>query len=132
MAYVAGTEQFSQGNQINVDTKQFGVTGDYFWKDVKFSAGYEREQSDFINIFHQLRCVRVYRDLSPLLSNDVFHRRYQGGASDASDGQIKPTYNSEPADFNIDNVVSRKCFTFVPDSYNPLVRRKVGPDRHAH
>jgi len=52
-AVVAGTEQFRQGNQIFVDTKQYSATGDYFLGNLILSGGLEREESDFINIFRQ-------------------------------------------------------------------------------
>ncbi len=49
--YIAGTEQFRHGNVINVDTDQFFAAGDYFWRDWVFTAGVEREQSDYYNLF---------------------------------------------------------------------------------
>lgn len=50
-AYTAGTEQFRQGNVIQVDIKQMSATGDYLWKNFVFTAGYEREATDFYNLF---------------------------------------------------------------------------------
>jgi len=50
-AYVAGTEQFRHGNVISVDSDQLSLTGDYRWRDFVFTGGYEREQTDFYNLF---------------------------------------------------------------------------------
>lgn len=52
-AVIAGTEQFRHGNQINVETSQMSVTGDYFLNNFVFSGGFEREQNDFYNLFRQ-------------------------------------------------------------------------------
>lgn len=49
--YIAGTEQFRQGNDLAVDSRQFSAVADYFWNDWVFSGGAEREESDFFNIF---------------------------------------------------------------------------------
>ncbi|AOS43182.1 hypothetical protein Verru16b_00225 [Lacunisphaera limnophila] len=51
--YVVGTEQFRQGNVIGVESEQMAAIGDYFWKDVVFTGGIEREQTDFYNLFRQ-------------------------------------------------------------------------------
>jgi hypothetical protein len=50
---VAGTDQFRQGNEIFVDTKQYSALGDYVWKNFVFSGGVEREENDFYNLFRQ-------------------------------------------------------------------------------
>lgn len=50
-SYVAGTEQFRQGNEIGVDSQQMSAIGNYSWKNFVFSGGFEREQSDFVNLF---------------------------------------------------------------------------------
>lgn len=50
---VAGTEQFRQGNQINVDSKQMSAVADYFAGSWVFSGGFEREESDFFNLFRE-------------------------------------------------------------------------------
>jgi hypothetical protein len=50
-AYTAGTEQFRHGNVIGVDSKQMSVTGDYRWRNFILTGGYEREQTDFYNLF---------------------------------------------------------------------------------
>ncbi len=65
-SYFAGTEQFRQGNEIGVDSDQFYAAGDYFWNDWVFTAGFEREQTDFYNLFRQgsygLVAYRNYAD----------------------------------------------------------------------
>jgi|CXWL01.1.fsa_nt_gi hypothetical protein len=50
-SYVAGTEQFRHGNVLSVDSSQLSITGDYRWRDFVFTGGYEREQTDFFNLF---------------------------------------------------------------------------------
>ncbi len=51
--YAAGTERFRHGNVINVENKQMSASGDYFWKNFVFTGGFEREQTDFFNLFRQ-------------------------------------------------------------------------------
>jgi hypothetical protein len=48
---VLGTEQFRQGNQIFVDTTSYSVTGDYFFNSLTFTAGFDREQNNYFNLF---------------------------------------------------------------------------------
>ncbi|MEY2877767.1 MAG: hypothetical protein RLZZ15_147 [Verrucomicrobiota bacterium] len=50
-SYVVGTEFNRHGNQIFVDTQQMSAIGDYFWKNFVFTAGAEREKSNFFNLF---------------------------------------------------------------------------------
>jgi hypothetical protein len=50
-AYVAGTEFSRQGNEIHTNSKNLSATGDYNWRNVVFSGGIEREQTDYYNIF---------------------------------------------------------------------------------
>ena len=52
-AYVAGTEQFRHGNVIKVDSTQMSAVGDYFWRNFVFTGGFEREETDFFNLFRQ-------------------------------------------------------------------------------
>jgi len=50
---VFGTENARQGNVIEVPGKTYSVTGDYTWKQYTFSAGYDHEESTFLNLFRQ-------------------------------------------------------------------------------
>jgi hypothetical protein len=50
---VLGTEQFRHGNVIQVSTQSYSGNADYFWKDFTFTAGFDREESDFYNLFRQ-------------------------------------------------------------------------------
>lgn len=52
-AIVAGTDLFRQGNEIHVDGKQFSATGNYFYKDLVFTGGVQREENDYYNLFRQ-------------------------------------------------------------------------------
>jgi hypothetical protein len=46
-----GTEFSRHGNQIFVDTESYSATGEYFWKNFVITGGFDREQSDFYNLF---------------------------------------------------------------------------------
>ena len=46
-----GLEQFRHGNIIQVDTKSYSGNADYFWKNFTFTGGFDREESDFYNLF---------------------------------------------------------------------------------
>lgn len=50
-SFVAGTEFSRHGNSLSIDSKNYSVTGDYTWNNFTFSGGFEREESDFFNIF---------------------------------------------------------------------------------
>ncbi|MBL9189248.1 MAG: TonB-dependent receptor [Opitutaceae bacterium] len=50
---VVGTEQFRHGNIIRVNTESYSGNADYFWKNFTFTAGFDREESDFFNLFRQ-------------------------------------------------------------------------------
>lgn len=68
--YTAGTERFRHGNVIGVDSKQMSATGDYFWKDFVFTGGFEREQTDFYNLFRQGSYGLVsFRNLTDFLND---------------------------------------------------------------
>ncbi len=69
--YVLGTEQFRHGNQINVTTDQYSYVADYINGDIVYSAGVEREESEFYNLFRQSSYGRIgYSSLTNFL-NDV-------------------------------------------------------------
>lgn len=46
-----GTEFSRQGNEIFVDTTSYSATGEYFWRNFVFTGGFDREESDFYNLF---------------------------------------------------------------------------------
>jgi hypothetical protein len=48
-----GTEQFRHGNLIDYETTSYSANADYFWRDFHFTAGFDREESDFLNLFRQ-------------------------------------------------------------------------------
>jgi hypothetical protein len=50
-ALVFGTELNRHGNVISVKTKSFSGSGEYLWDKFTFKGGYDREQSDFYNLF---------------------------------------------------------------------------------
>lgn len=69
-AYVAGTEQFRHGNVIAVDSTQLSFTGDYRWRDFVFTGGFEREDTDFLNLFRAGSYGLVaYRNLADFLAD---------------------------------------------------------------
>ncbi len=46
-----GLEQFRHGNAINVETKAYSGNADYFWKNFTLTGGFDREESEFANLF---------------------------------------------------------------------------------
>lgn len=50
-ALAMGLEQFRHGNKIDVSTKAYSGNADYFWKNFTFTGGFDREQSEFANLF---------------------------------------------------------------------------------
>lgn len=83
-SYVVGTEFNRHGNQIFVDTQQMTASGDYFWKNFVFTAGAEREQSNFFNLFRNGSYGSVsFRTLGDFLAdtNAVVNRNYYDPAA---------------------------------------------------
>jgi len=50
---VVGSEQFRHGNVIQLKTESYSGNADYFWKNFTFTAGFDREESNFFNLFRQ-------------------------------------------------------------------------------
>ena len=48
---VAGTDLNRQGNEIGVETKQYSAVADYLFRNFVFTGGYEREYTDYYNLF---------------------------------------------------------------------------------
>jgi hypothetical protein len=46
-----GTEFSRHGQGIFVDTTSYSATADYVWNNFAFTAGFDREQTDFLNLF---------------------------------------------------------------------------------
>ncbi|MFM9080735.1 MAG: carboxypeptidase regulatory-like domain-containing protein [Opitutaceae bacterium] len=46
-----GMEQFRHGNIIRVNTQSYSGNADYFWKNFTFTGGFDREESNFYNLF---------------------------------------------------------------------------------
>jgi hypothetical protein len=46
-----GMEQFRHGNIIRVNTESFSGNADYFWKNFTLTGGFDREESNFYNLF---------------------------------------------------------------------------------
>lgn len=92
-AYVAGTEYSRHGNAIFVDSKNYSLSGDYNFRNFVFTAGYDREESDFINLFRQGSFgTVVFRNLDDFLNDrplDIRRNAYdpsvRGSAADISD-----------------------------------------------
>ncbi len=69
-AYIAGSEQFRHGNAIAVESQQMSAIATYAWKNFVFSGGFEREQSDFYNLFRAGSYGRVaYRNYADFLAD---------------------------------------------------------------
>lgn len=92
-AYVAGTEFNRQGNAIYVDSKSFALTGDYNLRNIVLTAGYEREESDFYNIFRSgsygtavFATLQDFLDDRPAdIRRNVYDPVVRGDAADISD-----------------------------------------------
>lgn len=50
---VLGAERFRHGNQINVDTKNYSLNADYRKGNITWSAGFDREENNYYNLFRQ-------------------------------------------------------------------------------
>lgn len=87
--YVVGTEQFRHGNVINVDSDQMSATGDYTWRNFVFSGGFEREQTDFYNLFRQgsygLVAYRNYADFLADTNAVITRNVYDPNVRDVAD-----------------------------------------------
>jgi len=69
-SYVAGTEFSRQGNQILTDSKDYSAIGDYRWRNFVFSAGFQREETDYYNIFRNGSFGTVtFRNLEDFLAD---------------------------------------------------------------
>lgn len=88
---VLGTERFRHGNQINVDTTNYSFNADYRRGNITWSAGLDREENDFFNLFRQFS-YGVFDYASPSdFANDVvrhFQRNYTDLALKGSYGDI--------------------------------------------
>jgi hypothetical protein len=92
-AYVAGTEFSRHGNAIYVDSKSYSLSGDYNFRSFTLTAGYDREESDFLNLFRQGSFgTVVFRNLADFLADrpaDIRRNAYdvaaRGTAADISD-----------------------------------------------
>ena len=69
-AYTVGTEINRQGNVIFVDSEQMSAVANYPWRNFVFTAGVEREQSEFYNLFRTGSYGRVaYRNFADFLAD---------------------------------------------------------------
>lgn len=88
-SYIAGTEQFRHGNVINVENKQMAAIGDYIWRNFVFTFGFEREQTDFFNLFRNGSYGTVaYRNFADFMAdaNAVIQRNvYDPNVRDVGD-----------------------------------------------
>jgi len=88
-SYVAGTEQFRHGNVIQVDNEQIGGVADYVYENFVFTLGFEREQTDFYNLFRNGSYGTVaYRNYADFLAdaNAVIQRNvYDPNVRDVAD-----------------------------------------------
>ncbi len=92
-AYVAGTEFSRHGNAIYVDSKSYALSGDYNFRNFVLTAGYDREESDFLNLFRQGSFgTVVFRNINDFVNDrpaDIRRNAYdiavRGTAADISD-----------------------------------------------
>lgn len=83
-----GTEQFRHGNVIKLDTKSYSANADYFWKNLTFSGGFDREESNFYNLFRQSSYGLIeFPDLASFLADtpNAFRREFYVSGTQAAD-----------------------------------------------
>ncbi|MEO6244678.1 MAG: TonB-dependent receptor, partial [Opitutaceae bacterium] len=96
-ALVLGTEQNRHGNYLSVKTKSMSVSGEYLLNQLTLSGGYDREQSDFLNLFRNNSYgVFDYANVAAFVSDtpSIFTRNYY---------QVG-TPPSENSDFSINGI----------------------------
>lgn len=104
---VLGTEQFRHGNVIQVKTESFSGNADYFWRDFTFSAGFDREQSDFFNLFRQASYgLFDYASLADFVADrpTVFARAFY----------VQGTLPGDASDFSITGVFGQAKWDLSP------------------
>lgn len=93
-SYVAGTEFSRHGNSIFVDSQNYSATGNLTLNNgIELSGGFEREESDFFNIFRQGSFgTVVFRNIADFLADrparierPSFDAAARGSAADISD-----------------------------------------------
>jgi hypothetical protein len=92
-AFVAGTEFSRHGNQNYVDSKNYSVTGDYNLLNFVITAGVEREESDYFNLFRSGSYGTViFRNLDDFVNDrparierPSFDAAKRGSSADISD-----------------------------------------------
>jgi hypothetical protein len=82
-AFSFGTEVSSMGNGVIIHNKSYGGFAEYSWKDIVFKAGFDREESNFDNLFRNGSYGVFQYNYSPTLSllNDKPLGFYRGVAS---------------------------------------------------
>lgn len=83
-----GTEQFRHGNIIRVETKSYAAHADYFLNNLTLSAGLDRENSDFYNLFRAGSYgLFEYADINAFLADtpNAFRREYYVQGTPAAD-----------------------------------------------
>ncbi|MEY2880343.1 MAG: hypothetical protein RLZZ15_2723, partial [Verrucomicrobiota bacterium] len=102
-----GSEQFRHGNVIRINTQSYSANADYFWKNLTFTGGFDREKNNFYNLFRAGSYgLFDYANLAAFVADTptVFRREFyvQGtGAAEQSGftdvgvfGQVKWDVNS--------------------------------------
>jgi hypothetical protein len=87
-ALVLGTEQNRHGNYLSVKTKSMSVSGEYLWKQFTLSGGYDREESDFLNLFRNNSYgVFDYANVAAFIADtpSLFTRNYYQVGTPASE-----------------------------------------------
>lgn len=127
---VLGTEQFRHGNVIQVKTESYSGNADYFWRDFTFTGGFDREQSDFLNLFRQGSYgLFDYASLADFVADRpaVFSRSFfvQGTPpGDVSDFSITGVFGQAKWDVSPRlNLTGGVRFDFVESSARPPVNQ---------
>jgi outer membrane receptor protein involved in Fe transport len=106
-ALFLGTEQNRQGNFLSVKTKSMSGSGEYLMDQFTFSGGFDREESDFLNLFRgNSYGVFDYASVTAFLNDtpSAFSRAYyQVGTSP-----------SENSDFAINGIFGQVKWDVAP------------------
>ncbi len=129
-AVVLGTEQFRHGNVIQLKTESYSGNADYFWKNFTFTGGFDREQSDFLNLFRQSSYgIFDYASLADFAADRpaAFTRAFyvQGTpAADISDFAITGLFGQAKWDVNSQlNLTAGVRFDMVESDSRPPVNQ---------
>jgi hypothetical protein len=106
-AVVLGSEINRHGNVLRTDTESYSGNADYFWKNFTFTAGFDREKSEFYNLFRAGSYgVFDYASLADLVADRprIFVRSIY----------VQGTSPSENSDFTVTGIFGQAKWDVTP------------------